>query len=61
MDQGDMETLSWDRLRAEVVTAMENEVQQSLAEYEVTDEDYVLCQARLKLVSMSGDSSLWWL
>ena len=61
MDRGDLETLSWDRLRAEVVTAMENEVQQSLAEYEVTDEDYVLCQARLKLVSMSGDSSLWWL
>ena len=42
MDRGDLETLSWDRLRAEVVTAVENEVQQSLAEYEVTDEDYVM-------------------
>ena len=25
------------------------------------EKDLLLCQARLKLVSMSGDSSLWWL
>ena len=35
------ESLDWDRLRAEVVVAVENEIQSSLAEYEVTDEDYV--------------------
>jgi len=36
------EGVSWDRLRAEVVSAVECEVQGSLAEYEVTDEDYVV-------------------
>ena len=33
------ETLSWDRLRDEVVIAVENEIQNNLADYEVTDED----------------------
>ena len=41
LDRADLESLSWDRLRAEVVAAVESEVQQSLADYEVTDEDYV--------------------
>ena len=36
------EGVSWDRLRAVVVSAVECEVQSSLAEYEVTDEDYVV-------------------
>ena len=38
------EGVSWDRLRAEVVSAVECEVQGSLQEYEVTDEDYVLAR-----------------
>jgi len=36
------EALGWDRLRGEVIIAVENEIQNNLAEYEVTDEDYVL-------------------
>ena len=36
------ESLSLDRLRDEVVIAVENEIQNNLADYEVTDEDYVL-------------------
>jgi len=33
--------MSWQRLREEVVAAVEGEIQQSLVDYEVTDEDYV--------------------
>ena len=36
------EGVTWDTLRAEVVSIMECEVQGSLQEYKVTDEDYVL-------------------
>ena len=38
----DLELLPWERLQTEVVMAVENEIQQSLAEYEVTDDDYVM-------------------
>ena len=34
-------SLGWERLRNEVTIAVETEIQNSLAEYEVTDEDYV--------------------
>ena len=36
------EGVSWDRLRVEVVSSVECEVQGSLAEYEVTDKEYVV-------------------
>ena len=36
------QALSWDKIKSEVVVAVEKEVQTTLAEYEVTDEDYVL-------------------
>jgi len=36
------ENISWERLRAEVVSAVEAEIQGNLQEYEVTDEDYVI-------------------
>ena len=34
-------SMGWERLRNEVTIAVETEIQNSLAEYEVTDEDYV--------------------
>ena len=47
----DLELLSWERLRSEVVMAVESEIQQSLAEYEVTDEDYVMASRQVLIIN----------
>ena len=41
LDSREVENFGWERLKQEVVSAVETEVQNSMVEYEVSDEEYV--------------------